>query len=111
MKKIKVWTRSYRPFILGGDVNAPVASMVEAQGPFPLGKGYKGYLIVAPNGKTWVAESTTGALVGPTLDEVRADIKAAKPSVMKAQIEDAKIQVEKAYLVPAKEFWTKLKAL
>ena len=106
--KIKVWTKDYRPFIMGGDCHQPMACEVKATGPFPLGKGYKGYLIFSPRGKTFVVESKTGALVGSTIDEVKNDIKNAKPEFIKNQIKEAVIQSKKARKVEESYFWEKL---
>lgn len=109
-EKVKVFTRDYRPFILGGDVHQPMAAEIAASGPYALGKGFSGYLIKSPKGKTFIAEATTGALVGPTLEEVRADIKAGKKSVMTKQVEQARELAARARTVSANEFWERLKA-
>jgi hypothetical protein len=109
MKKIKIWTKDYRPFILGGNVHQPMATEAEASGPFALGKGYEGYVVLSPLGESFVAESKTGALVGPTLNEVRADIKKAKKSVMKKQIIEAQESVKAARIVDPAEFWKRLR--
>jgi hypothetical protein len=85
----QIWTYGHRPFVMGGSVNYLLACNVECSGPHKLGKGYEGYVATAPNGKTFVAESLTGAIVGDTLESVRADIKAAKPAVMRKQVDDA----------------------
>ncbi len=106
LQKIKVWTLGYSPFIMGGNVNAPIMAEVEALGPFDLGKGYSGYLVTSPTGKTFVAESETGAFVGPDIESVRADVRDADPKVMWEQVEEAKkLLVDVRYLSP-KEFWS-----
>lgn len=107
--KIKVWTEAYRPFVMGGRVRYPVMAEVEATGPHALGKGYFGYLITAPDGSTLVAESETGALVGPTLEEVKADIKSATKQIMKEQIEHARERVKIAEQTSADNFWKMLR--
>ena len=84
-----VWTRGHDPFVTGGAVDYVLKTTVPVKGPYTLENGYKGYLVTAPNGKTFVAEALTGAFVGPTLESVRADIKQAKPYVMKQQIKEA----------------------
>ena len=88
--QIEIWKRGYSPFTLGGDVHRPIKMKVEASAPVDLGEGYQGYIIDTPKGKTLVAESTSGAVVGDTLEMVRADIAAGDPEVMRKQIEDAK---------------------
>lgn len=106
---MRIWTVGYRPFIMGGNVNAPVCIETEATGPFDLGKGWKGYVVVAPSGKTFVAESITGAIVGSTIEEVRADVATAAESIMIRQIEDAKKRAAEAEAVSADVFWRQLK--
>ena len=110
MKTIRIWTSDYNPFILGGDVHAPAMCEIEVKGSLvPLGKGMKGYLITAPDGSTVVAESTTGALIGPTLEEVREDIKATSLRIVKEQMKDAKYRADKAVMTSPEKFWAKMK--
>ena len=107
---MKIWTQSYRPFIMGGDVNAPVWIDIEpASEPYDLGKGYKGVTVISPSGKIFVAEIETGAIVGSKIREVRADIEAADEDTMRRQIEDARKRVERACHVHPNEFWRQLK--
>ncbi len=103
--KLTIWTRGYRPFILGGDVNHPVCCDVEAEGPFRLGKGYWGYIVLKPSGEQVVAESTTGAVVGPSLAAVRRDIKTAEVSLMRDQIAESGVKARSAVKLPAAQFW------
>jgi hypothetical protein len=108
---MKIWTRAYHPFIMGGDVNAPSACEVEVSGPYDIGRGMQAYLAVSPNGKTFVAESVTGAIVGPTLDQVREDVRTADPEIIEQQMEYALKEVKKAYTLSQQEFWQDLKAI
>jgi hypothetical protein len=107
---MKIWTEAYRPFIMGGDCNAPIICDVPVDGPFDLGAGYQGFLAVSPNGETFVAESVTGAIVGATVKTVREDIATAEKAVMDSQIEWAKKRVLKACVVSRTEFWRLLRA-
>ena len=110
-KTVRVWTLKYEPFIMGGSVYQPVAAEVEHQGEHNLGQGFTGYLVKSPiTGKTYVAESTSGAFVGPTVQQVRLDILSCDDiSVMKRQVEKAKDQAKGANVIPADEFWKLLK--
>jgi hypothetical protein len=97
--------------VMGGPVWQPVSTDVEHHGEYELGKGYKGHLIYAPSGATYVAESRSGAFVGPTIPIVRQDIKDCEDiSLMEKQVTDA---IEKSKQggrkVKAKEFWNLLK--
>jgi hypothetical protein len=107
---MKIWTNGYRPFIMGGDVNAPVFCDVPVDGPFDLGKGYEGFLAVSPSGRTFVAESITGAIVGSTVAEVRKDVTTADEAIMKEQIAEAQKRVRRAERVSPADFWRMLKA-
>lgn len=108
---VKIWTEAYRPWIMGGDCNAPVICDVPVDGPFDLGGGYQGFLAMSPSGKTFVAESITGAIVGATVNAVRNDIKAADKTVMEEQVAHAKKRVLSTAPVSPNEFWRLLRAL
>lgn len=86
--KLTIWTRAYSPFIMGGNVNAPIKTKVEAGDKFDIGKGFEAYLVVSPKGKTHVVDAITGAFVGTTIDEVRADVAEGDIKVMRKQIND-----------------------
>ncbi len=103
--KITIWTRAYRPFIMGGDVNQPVCCDVQAEGPFRIGKGYQAYVVTKPSGAQTVAEATTGALIGPSLASVRSDMKTAKLSVVRDQVAGAAVEGRSAVKLPAAQFW------
>lgn len=106
---MRIWTTNYRPFIMGGDVNAPVMADVPVSGPFDVGKGFTAYLAVSPSGRTFVAESITGAIVGSTIKQVCADIIEGEKSVMDKQIKDAEKLVKRAYITEPDELWKRLK--
>jgi hypothetical protein len=106
--KQKVWITNYRPFIMGGDVHAPIMCEIEVVGEYDLGKGYKGWLFASPSGKTFVSETETGAIVGSTIDEVKQDIVEADEEVMKNQIQEARKLVKRAYMASEEEFWRRL---
>ena len=106
---MKVFTMEYVPFVMGGNVWQPMCCEVEADGPHDLGDGYKGYVITAPNGKTFIAEETSGAFVGPDLKAVREDIETGDKSIMADQVADAVIQMKKAKERSQDHFWRKLK--
>lgn len=105
MPKITIWTEAYRPFILGGDVHAPISTTVEVGDAIDVGKGMKAFVVVSPKGKIHIAESVTGAFVGESVDDVKADIAAADKKVMKSQIEHAKKRLARATALAPEEFW------
>lgn len=109
-----IWTYGYRPFMMGGSVNYPLKAKVPCSGPYDLGKGYVGYVALAPNGSAYVAESQTGAIIGcaatrpMALEMVWADIKKATKKIMDNQIAYAREQVKRpdCLTVEAQEFWS-----
>jgi hypothetical protein len=107
---VRVWTLEYVPFVMGGNVWQPVSTDVEHHGEYNLGKGYKGHLIYAPSGRTYVAESRSGAFVGPSIQDVRQDIADCEDiSLMEKQVTDAIEKSKQARRIKAKEFWRLLK--
>lgn len=104
-KAIRIYTESYSPFIMGGDVHQPIACETKSYtGPYKLNKGVQVY-VCEVNGKTYVVEKTTGALVGGSLKMVTNDIKAAKKSVIQGQIREAKERATYARKINEEEFW------
>ncbi len=105
---MRIWTRAYTPFIMGGDCYAPIICEWPVDGPFDLGKGYQGFLAISPGGQTFVVEAETGGIVGSTVKAVRQDIEVADSVVMEAQIIAAKQAVLRARTVTSVEFWRTL---
>jgi hypothetical protein len=109
-----VWTEGYSPFILGGECHHPVGVEVEPGEKHDIGGGYYGYVITNPiNGDTFVAESTTGAFVGPDLPAVRDDIQSCIdqgcPEVMEQQVADAAERRKKVRVEKSDRFWARFK--
>ncbi len=108
-KSLVIWTAAYSPFILGGNVNAPIATEVEVgDKPIEIGHGISVYVIVSPNATIHIAEATTGALVGTDLAEVIKDVGEANPEIMKQQLAEAGEEVKKANHLSPDEFWRRM---
>lgn len=103
--KLKIWTRAYRPFILGGNCHYQLSTTVEVDKAVSLGKGFKGHIVTAPNGETLIAEATSGGLVGPDLKSVRKDVKEGPKEVMVEQIAEGVKLREKSEEVEPEKFW------
>jgi hypothetical protein len=107
MPALRIWVPCYRPFMMGGNVRQPIATKVEAEGPFDLGKGFEGYLVVNPrSGKMHVACAISGGLVGSSIKEVRDDIAAGELKMMKAQVAKAKAVGDEAENLTPDMFWS-----
>lgn len=103
---MRIWTRAYRPFILGGDVHAPVCCDIEPlTANVDLGKGYKGAVFLAPSGKIFVAEMITGGIVGDSVKDVMADIAQGDDEIIAQQIKDNLEIGKTAEPVTSVEFW------
>ncbi len=100
-----VWTKAYRPFILGGNVHAPIATTVAVGPKYSLGKDLCGYLVISPKGETFVADAETGAFVGPSLEAVRADVWDGDAEVMQQQLAEAAKAVKGATYLSPEQFW------
>lgn len=77
---MKIWTVGKAPpFQMGGYPQFPLVTEITEgiEGPFEIGKGFTAFVITAPNGRTFVAEATSGAIVGDTLTMVRNDMQDA----------------------------------
>lgn len=106
MAKITVWTEAYRPWIVGGNCNAPICTTADVGEPMDIGHGMTAFVVVSPRtDDTYVAESTTGAFVGASIREVREDVAAADAAVMRKQLKDASIRFKKADAVAPELFW------
>lgn len=122
IKSMPVWTLATHGSFMtfGRPEYYPMMTIVETEGPYDLGKGFRGYLVTAPNGKTFVAEATTGAFIQDTIKAAQADIKACtdKRFMQKQVVDDAAKLLANARkpgaanaleIISPEEFWAKLK--
>lgn len=109
LKTMLVWTMGYFPFVMGGKVWQPIGTNVEVSQAIPVGRGYKVYVVTAPNGKVFIAEATTGAFVGPSIESVKKDIETGDPKLMKEQVKKATATRENVKVLEPTDFWTRLK--
>lgn len=101
-----IWTRAYRPFIMGGNCNGHIGIEIICGEQVPLGKGYFGYIVASPlTGDTYVVEAETGAIVGSSIADVRSDIAAGADDTMAQQMVQARKLRTTVSVIPADEFW------
>jgi len=106
-QEIKIWTEAYTPFIMGGDVNAPITTKVTVKGdPIDVGHGITVFEVVSPKGQTFIVETKTGAFVGSTIEQVKKDVSAADPKVIKDQLKQAVERFKKAKRLTPEQFWS-----
>lgn len=112
---MKIWTTGYNAWVMGGNPHYILVTELErVSGPFDIGKGFRAYRCESPSGKTYVMEATTGAIIGNTIADVRADIEGCDSiEVMQKQVDDARKQFEtmRHEKVGLPEFWRRMKAL
>ena len=105
MKKIKIWTEAYSPWIMGGDVNAPISTELECTGPHKAG-AFELYIAKNPiTGQEHIVESETGAFIGTSLEGVRNDIETADKEIVKEQLIAAHERVKEALPLSNEDFW------
>lgn len=105
--KVRIWTEAYSPFICGGDVHAPISTEVYAGDPVGIGMGVGVYVVVSPvSGKTYICETITGAIVGDSIKQVKADVASADPAVLAEQVAHAEERVKDARCISNEKFWS-----
>jgi len=97
------WTMVYNAFTMGGSVWRPSGFEFKEGDAVHLGKGFYGYVLESPNGKTIVVEKQSGAIVGNSLEEVVSDIAEAEFETMQKQVEHA--CSKNINLVSEEKFW------
>ncbi len=105
MKKRQIWTMGYFPFTMGGNVHQPIVTEIGYIEEKNIGKGFKAFSFKTPKGNFRIAESTTGAIVGKSFDEVKADVKSASKKVMTKQIEEGKEMIKGVKPCSRKKFF------
>ena len=103
-----IWTTRNNPFSLGKKIDY-VGCVLNCKGPFDLGKGYKGWVAIAPNGKKFVAEHETGAIIGNSLKQVKDDIAAGDEEVIREQMVEALKNLQRVQIVSTDQFWSGLR--
>ena len=82
-----------------------IATQLEVEGPYDLGKGYSGFIAKSPKGETFVVDRSTGGFVGGSLEAVRKDVKQARANVLKKQMAQQMEIAATATLYKPWNFW------
>jgi hypothetical protein len=104
----KIYTRLYTPFMMGGKTIRYISCEWNVTGPHDIGKGFQAYIAIAPSGKPFIVEATTGAIIGDTLQGVREDVAAGTTDVMAKQVADSAINASESTLLSSNEFWSRM---
>lgn len=106
---VTAWTYGYFPFTMGSNVWHAMGCRVKCTEPEDFGKGFFCQVIKSPDGKhIAVVESTTGAIVGETEDDVRRDIAMGDVGVMLEQVARAGRDKGDMTMVSEEEFWRRI---
>ena len=110
-KRVYVWTKAYRPFRIGGDVNRPIATEAAVAGdPIDLGYGVEVAPVESPQGVTFYVETLSGGLMGCCLDSIRDDVQTCgDEDFLYEQRTQQKAVGEKAEPMSEEEFWSLVK--
>lgn len=103
--KLRVWTHAYRPFIMGGNTNRPVATCVEVIEEKQTGK-ITLFSFKTPKGAIRVAEKLTGAIVGDSIESVEKDLLNSDPKLIEDQLQQAKLYSEQAETLDSEAFFS-----
>ena len=84
----KVWTKNYRPFVMGGSVNYPISTFVQ---PIEVRKikGIEFFTFKTPSGAMKLAEGVTGGIIAEDFEDLLTAIEGCDKSFLKGQIDDA----------------------
>jgi hypothetical protein len=104
---MKAWTYFADPLTVGGYINKAKGFKFEGKEKVVLGKGYFGYVLQSPKGKTIIVESQSGAIIGNDLNIVKSDIQQGDSDIMKKQVEQA--IKETITLITEQQFWSRYK--
>lgn len=87
--KREIWTIGYFPFTIGGRVHAPMITEVDVIEEMEVGKGFKCFSWKTPLDNLRISESSTGAIVGNSFEEVIKDVEDADIDVINKQMKEA----------------------
>lgn len=109
-KTVRMWTRCYRPFMMGGNVNRHIATTLPIDGEVDLGRGFKGYAVLDGMGGVRYVCAVSGGLLGDDLKAIQDDIAACpKTKIMTDQIAKMAEAGKTAEEMPPAEFWEQFK--
>lgn len=114
VQMILVWTRAYRPFVMGGDVNYFIGTWLVVEDLDEILTGHelvpKVYQVTNPrNGTTHIIEPSSGAFVGNDIEEVLKDLEDADNEKIREQIRWAFQMSQEAEVLEPAAFWSKFR--
>lgn len=110
VKTVRMWTKCYRPFMMGGNVNRHIATTLPIDSEVDLGRGFKGYAVLDSMGGVRYVCAVSGGLLGDDLKAIQKDIaECPKKKIMTDQIAKMAIEGKTAEEMPPAEFWKHFK--
>lgn len=99
-----IWTLSYRPFIMGGNVNQPMCTIVPVLERKNI-EGFDFFSFQTPKGTIKICEAQTGAIIASSFEEVFENIEGVPKEVLQGQIDLGKHLAETADKKTNEEFF------
>ena len=85
----KIWTNTYRPFVMGGSVNEGIYTIVPIIEKRTI-NDFDFFSFQTSKGSIRVAESQTGGIIADSFEELIKNIEGCSKEVLQAQIDKAK---------------------
>lgn len=105
-KTVRMWTRCYRPMMMGGNVKRHIAATLPIDSEVDLGRGFKGYAVLDCMGGVRYVCAVSGGLLGDDLKAIQDDIAACpKKKIMTDQIAKMADEGKTAEELTPAEFW------
>lgn len=114
MNAIELYTISYTPFALGGNLQRPIKTIVNEYERVAIGLGY--YVLVVKNTQKKLYHAVLedcGAVIGTDTSKmklvkaIKQDVAGSDPEIMKEQIENGKVDCQNAKFLPPDQFFAK----
>lgn len=107
--QIDIYTRSYRPWIMGGKVDGHIktkAIVVSSRNVETSELSVDLCEVKSPAGNSFIAEKVSGAIVGSSWDMVEDALRTSDVEVVKGQLTQAVKDCEEAEPLESNEFWS-----
>lgn len=109
MDKIKIWTLYYSPFVMGGDVNQPIATEVVPTERHQIKQNLHVYVVKSPTGKTHVVDGITGGMIATSMEELWGLIEGCTEEQLVTQCKSQQSKADSAKMLTPSEFWSRFR--
>jgi len=85
----KIWTRAYRPFVMGGNTNEVICTYVHIFEERTINE-FDFFSIRTPAGTVKICDAYTGGIIADSFEELERNIKGVKREILQEQLDRAK---------------------